>query len=87
MITQKIDEVEEFINPNINYDVMMSKIRNRILNLESDIQNVQDPVVKGFATEELIKLRKEYFDYLVVDLKLQHMMLTNPEVYNKEEKK
>ena len=30
MITQKIDNDAEFINPNINYDVLMKKMRKEL---------------------------------------------------------
>lgn len=81
MITQRIDVTEEFSNPNINYDIFMRKMKNRIENLEEDINNIKDPKVKGFAEEEVMKMRQKYFDYLKVDLELQHLVLSNPEIY------
>lgn len=85
MITQKIDSEEEFINPNVNYNVLMSKLRAKIINLEQDVVNIQDPNVKGYAYQELLKTRKEYFNYLKVDLELQHLVLSNPEIYERGE--
>lgn len=81
MITQQIDITEEFSNPNVNYDVFMKKLKNRIVTLEEDINNIKDAKVKGFAEEEVTKLRQKYFDYLKIDLELQHLMLSNPEIY------
>lgn len=81
MITQQIDVTEEFANPNVNYDVFMKKLKNRIITLEEDINNIKDAKVKGFAEEEVTKLRQKYFDYLKIDLELQHLMLSNPEIY------
>lgn len=81
MITQKIEIEEEFSDPNVNYNVLMSKLRTRINTLENDFNNVDDSIVKGFIQEELFQLRKEYFGYLKIDIELQHMMLIHPEVY------
>ena len=64
MITRRIDPAEEFTNPNVNFDVLMKKISNRIITLEEDFNNVEDPVVKGFILQEIILLREKYFDYL-----------------------
>lgn len=83
MITQKIEENEEFYNPNINYDILMSKLKTRIVALEEDIGNIKDPILKGYALKTLIELREKYFDYMKIDLELQHLVLTNPDVYNK----
>lgn len=85
MITQRIDLEEEFFNPNVNYEVLMGNLRNKILMLEEDINNIKDPEVKGFAENKMIELRKEYFNFLKIDLELQHLVLSNPEIYNKEE--
>lgn len=85
MITQKIDPEEEFNNPNVNYIILMSKLSNRIIDLESDLKVVQDNIVKGYIEKELIDARKEYFNYLKIDLELQHLVLSNPEIYNKGE--
>lgn len=84
MITQTIDPDEEFLNPNINYRVLMSALRKRIVDLEDDIKVVKDPVVKGYVQQELISVRKEYFNYLKIDLELQHLVLSNPEIYGEE---
>lgn len=81
MITRRIDPAEEFTNPNVNFDVLMKKISNRIITLEEDFNNVEDPVVKGFILQEIILLREKYFDYLKVDIDLQHLMLSNPDIY------
>lgn len=86
MITQRIDPDEEFVNPNVNYDVLMKKLSSRIIDLESDIITISDPIVKGFALKELMSLREKYFDYLKVDMELQHMVLSNPEIYGEGEK-
>lgn len=86
MITQRIDPSEEFTNPNVNYDVLMKRLSSRIIDLENDIINISDPVVKGFALKELMSLREKYFDYLKVDMELQHMVLSNPEIYGEGEK-
>ena len=86
MITEKIDQNEEFINPNINYSVLMSKLKTRITNLEEDFSVIQDPILKGMALNEIISLRKTYFDYLKVDLELQHLVLSNPDIYNNGDK-
>lgn len=86
MIQQKIDPIEEFTNPNVNYDILMKKISNRIINLEEDISKISDPIVKGFAVKELMILREKYFDYLKVDMELQHMVLSNPSIYGEGEK-
>ena len=74
MITQKIEIEEEFSDPNVNYNVLMSKLRTRINTLENDFKSVDDSIVKGFIQKELFKLRKEYFGYLKIDIELQHMM-------------
>lgn len=81
MITERIDPDEEFYNPNINYDILMSKLKNRILDLENDLLVVSDPKVQTFIQDEVISLRKEYFNYLKIDLELQHLVLTHPEIY------
>ena len=81
MITQKIEIEEEFSDPNVNYNVLMSKLRTRINTLENDFNNVDDSIVKGFIQKELFKLRKENFGYLKIDIELHHMMLIHPEVY------
>lgn len=86
MITQRINPEEEFSNPNVNYDVLMKRLSGRIIDLESDMLNISDPVVKGFALQELISLRQKYFDYLKVDMELQHMVLSNPDIYGEGEK-
>lgn len=85
MITQKIDPEEEFNNPNINYMILMSKLSNRIITLEADLKVVQDNAVKGYIEKELIDIRKEYFGFLKTDLELQHLVLSNPDIYNKGE--
>ena len=85
MITRRIDPAEEFTNPNVNFDVLMKKISNRIITLEEDFNNVEDPVVKGFILQEIILLREKYFDYLKVDIDLQHLMLSNPDIYGGNE--
>lgn len=82
MITQRIDPIEEFQDPNINYSVLMSRLSKRIIDLEEDFQNTKDPIVKGFIFKEILETRKEFFDYLKVDLELQHLVLTNPDAYN-----
>ena len=64
----------------------MKKLSNRIIDLENDILNISDPIVKGFALKELISLRERYFDYLKVDMELQHMVLSNPDIYGEGEK-
>lgn len=84
MITERIDPDEEFYNPNINYDILMSKLKNRILDLENDLLVVSDPKVQTFIQDEVISLRKEYFNYLKIDLELQHLVLSNPDVYGEE---
>lgn len=81
MITQKIDNEEEFMDPNLNYDVLMTQMKNRIQILELDYQNVEDHYIKGVIKKEIISLRKEYFDYLKVDFDLQHTIRSNPEIY------
>lgn len=89
MITQKIDANEEFYNPNLNYEVLMKKMQKRIETLELDITQIKDTAVKAFAEKELMALRQTYFDYLKTDLELQHLVLSNPEIYggNKEVEK
>lgn len=81
MISQKISPEEEFMDPNINYDVLMNKLKIRIMNLEDDIKVIKDPIVKSYAYDDLMKTRKEYFNYLKIDLELQHLVLTHPEIY------
>lgn len=85
MITKRIDPAEEFTNPNVNFDVLMKRISNRIIDLEADFNNVEDAVVKGFILNEIISLREKYFDYLKVDMDLQHLMLSNPDIYGSGE--
>lgn len=81
MITQRIEPSEEFENPNVNYQILMNKLSNRILLLEEDLKNAQDPIVKGFIEQELLDARREYFNYLKIDLELQHLVLSSPEIY------
>lgn len=81
MITQRIEPSEEFKNPNVNYQILMNKLSSRILLLEGDLKNAQDPIVKGFIEQELLNARREYFNYLKIDLELQHLVLSNPEIY------
>ena len=52
--------------------------------LELDVNNINDAAVKAFAEKEILALRQKYFDYLKIDLELQHLVLSNPEIYNKE---
>ena len=83
---QRIDIEKEFLDPNLNYEILLRKLRSRIINLEYDVKEIKDPIVKGFAEKELIKMRETYFGYLKTDLELQHLMLTNPEIYGRDDK-
>ena len=78
---QEIDPDDEFSDPNLNYRVLMSKLRTRINDLEKDVKNICDPVIKGLAVQELIETRETYFGYLKIEIELQHLMLSNPEIY------
>lgn len=84
MITERIDPDEEFYNPNVNYDILMSRLKSRILDLENDLLVVSDAKVQAFIQDEVISLRKEYFNYLKIDLELQHLVLSNPDIYGEE---
>lgn len=81
MITERIEPDDEFLDPNVNYRILMSILQNRILVLEKDFENVQDASVKGYIQQELFDARKEYFNYLKIDLELQHLVLSNPDIY------
>ena len=81
MITQRIEPSEEFKDPNVNYQILMTKLSTRILLLEKDLKNVQDSIIKGFVEQELLDARREYFNYLKIDLELQHLVFSNPEIY------
>ena len=82
MIIEKITNDDEFFDPNINYEVLMSKIKSRIIILEEDLKNVKDPEMKGIISNKILELRESYFDYLKVDFELQHVMRSNPNIYN-----
>lgn len=64
---------EKFVNPNANFDYTTNELRVRIINLELDLININDPELKGFAQKLHTDLSIKYFKLLRDDLTLQAM--------------
>lgn len=69
---QSFSEDDEFSDPNWNYAILLAELRERIVNLQYDINNIKDPEVLGFATELYTKLKNNYFDLMVASMDLEH---------------
>lgn len=66
-----ITQEEEFFSAEVNYTLVCTEYRQRIQKLQQDLAVISDPEVKGFAESLYLKLRKEYFDLLKVDIDMQ----------------
>ena len=62
---------EEFLDPNINYRVLLAEVREELETLQQDLQNIQNPQLKGYAKKMYIDLKIKYFKLLRDDLTLQ----------------
>lgn len=72
----KISQDEEFLDPNVNYRILMAELRERIVKLQHDINNIQDEVILGLAQKEYTDLKIRYFKLLRDDLFLQTKFVT-----------
>lgn len=66
---------QEFINPNVNYRILIIELRERIMNLQHDRNAIKDPELRGYAEKLYFNLKQEYFNLLSKDLSLQHQMI------------
>jgi len=69
---QPIDFSEEFTNPNVNYAILLTELKQQIETLQTDMANIQDPSVLGFAQKLYREIKIEYFNLLKSDLDMQH---------------
>lgn len=63
---------EEFLNPEINYRILLSELRQKLETLQEDLSKIQDPAVLGFAEKQYLHYKERYFNILVYDLDLKH---------------
>lgn len=71
------DDVE-FEDPNRNFVIVMTELRQRIQRLQLDMLHITDEELKGVAMKMYTDLRLKYFDMMYKDLRLQS-------IYNEEE--
>ena len=71
-MTTMITPDEEFLNPEINYKVLLSELRQKLERLQKDMQIIEDPTVFGFAEKLYLHYKEKYFSILVYDLDMQH---------------
>lgn len=55
---------EEFDHPDTNYYILMEELKNKIKNIQLDLQSIRDPELKGFAEKRYSDLKIEYFRLL-----------------------
>lgn len=63
MVNQMMPE-EEFYNTDTNYSILMEELKQKLINLQLDLQNIRDPEVKGYTERIYTKLKIEYFRLL-----------------------
>lgn len=63
---------EEFEDPNWNYAILLTEQKERIINLQYDMNNIRDPELLGFATKLYTDLKNNYFNLLVISMNLEH---------------
>ena len=69
---QSINFDEEFVNPNVNYAILLTELRQQIETLQTDMAAIQDPSVLGFAQQLYVDRKVKYFNLLKMDLDMQH---------------
>ncbi len=69
---RQVSEDDEFNDPNWNYAILMTELKDRIVDLQYDLNNIRDPEVLGLAHSIYIKLKKDYFDLMVQSMNLEH---------------
>lgn len=67
---------EEFLNPNLNYQILLAELRERIEKIQKDMLVIQDHEVMGAAQQIYTELKVEYFRLMRDDLDLQHKFST-----------
>lgn len=67
---------EEFLNPNLNYQILLTELRERIEKIQKDMLVIQDHEVMGAAQQIYTELKVEYFRLMRDDLDLQHKFST-----------
>lgn len=67
---------EEFLNPNLNYQILLAELRERIEKIQKDMLVIQDHEVMGAAQQIYTELKLEYFRLMRDDLDLQHKFST-----------
>ena len=77
LLRQNIDFDKEFNDAETNYYILLFELKDRIVNLQSDLNTIKDPEVKGCAQKLYTELKVKYFEILVKDLTLQHFALTD----------
>lgn len=65
-------EEDEFSDPNWNYAILLTELKERIVDLQYDINNIRDPELLGVATKLYTDLKNNYFNLLVVSMNLEH---------------
>jgi tyrosine-protein phosphatase YwqE len=73
---ESVSPNEEFLDPNMNYRILLTELRERLQNLQHDIEAIQDQEVKGLATQIYTDLKIQYFKLLRDDLYLQEKFST-----------
>ena len=75
---------EEFDNPDVNYYVLSQELKQRIQNIQLDMQSIRDPELRGCAEKLYTELKAEFFrlskDYIA-------LVAMTQDVENNEEKK
>lgn len=69
---RSFSEEDEFEDPNWNYAILLTELKERIKDLQYDLNNIKDPEVLGFAASLYIKLKRDYFNLLVQSMNLEH---------------
>lgn len=74
-IVRSVSQEDEFGDPNVNYEILMAELRDRIINLQYDLNNIRDPEVLGFASNLYLKLKNNYFKLMTDSMNLQHDLI------------
>ena len=75
-IVKSFSETEEFEDPNLNYKILLAEMRERIVDLQYDLNNIKDPEVYGFAVKLYIQLKNRYFDLMVQAMHIEHNIVS-----------
>jgi hypothetical protein len=73
---ESVSPNEEFLDPNMNYRILLTELRERLQNLQHDIEAIQDQEIKGLAIQIYTDLKIQYFKLLRDDLYLQEKFST-----------